>query len=365
MSGKTHNKDAKLKALLDQQAVQQQPGDDFEKEALEGFAMLDNQQEAFDLKADLDQQMQSQLFAEKKPASPARYWLAAAGLALVVGTSAYFVLSSEKNAEKEMAVTNAILNIDSAAAAPAAEQSYELKNARLDSARLSYNASSTDKDATPKYSFSAAQEEATGKAASEPQNISYKAKAPAPAEAQPQAPKGNADLALNETPSNEVLSLPIEKNAEGKLAEKDMEDKEVVTAPAKSEAKRQEAKKRSKNDVSTASGTITPGLVSTSYSWSQNSQMSDSVQNCYYEGGNAALQKVLTQRLKEKGLDRHFSATLFIAFNARVSKVEFTKATGISQEEQNEISYVIQSLDQFKFYNKPAKNEVAEYKISR
>jgi len=65
------------------------PMDDFEQEALEGFAMLENKEEILNLKENLDARIYSEVFTEEKK-SKHGFWYAAAGLVLVIGFSIYF-----------------------------------------------------------------------------------------------------------------------------------------------------------------------------------------------------------------------------------------------------------------------------------
>lgn len=355
-----NNKDPKLKALLDKQAAQQQPEDSFEAEAMEGFALLDNPQEALDLKAELDERMQQGLLSEKKPAASVSsgYWMAAAGLALAVGISAYFILAGEKTAGQEMAVTSALLNYDSVAATPSAEGSFEQKNARLDSAGASYNSGASRSSRTGSGLPPA---EKSQEAAALPQRAAAVAKAPAaPVEAETAGLKDHADLAFAESTEERNKGRAEEKMEE---TDRKADDKDAETL---AKPKLKEAKKSRSQIASQSAGPSVAANGASAYQRAEKKQAADSiVANCYYEGGDKALHQLLTRRLKEKELDRHFSATLFIGANERVLKVEFTQAKEISQEEQNEISYVIQSLDQFRFRNRPAKGELTEYRISR
>lgn len=68
--------------------------DDFEKEALEGFDMLESEQEAVDLKAELDKKIGEQLFSEKRTGLKV-YWYAAAGLFLAIGFSVFFLINNK------------------------------------------------------------------------------------------------------------------------------------------------------------------------------------------------------------------------------------------------------------------------------
>jgi hypothetical protein len=82
----------KLKDLLNKKEKDASSMDDFEREALDGFGMLENEQEALDLKETLDKKIYTKVFSPKKPTIT--YWFAAAGLLLVIGLSVMFVLNN-------------------------------------------------------------------------------------------------------------------------------------------------------------------------------------------------------------------------------------------------------------------------------
>lgn len=102
--------------------------DDFEKEALEGFALLGSDEEALQLKAALDKKM-SPLFEKKKASQPFVYWMAAAML-LIMGLSVYFILSngSEVAGQKDLAIATPPKETT-----PGTEQSFEAKAAEINS----------------------------------------------------------------------------------------------------------------------------------------------------------------------------------------------------------------------------------------
>lgn len=104
--GKPINKHTKnLNELLDHI---KEPADDldaFEQEALEGFASLENEQEALDMKTRLDKRINEELF-EKKKQPLFIYWSAAAGVTLLVGL--IFLFKSTNTIEsKDMAMNTA------------------------------------------------------------------------------------------------------------------------------------------------------------------------------------------------------------------------------------------------------------------
>src|SRR5687767_7708697 len=65
------------------------PDDPFEKEAREGFEMLDNAEEAFALKSATDDRINKEIFAPKRERI-VFYWAAAASILLFVSFSIYF-----------------------------------------------------------------------------------------------------------------------------------------------------------------------------------------------------------------------------------------------------------------------------------
>lgn len=83
--GKPINKHTKdLNELLDHIKNPADDLDAFEQDALEGFASLENEQEALNMKARLDKRINEDLFKKKK--QPVYiYWSAAAGVALLIG----------------------------------------------------------------------------------------------------------------------------------------------------------------------------------------------------------------------------------------------------------------------------------------
>ena len=85
MSKQENNK--QLRDLLRQQG-QEPLQDPFEREALEGFASLENEQEAFAMKDELDKRIQNEVLAPAR-SKKVFYWTAAAGLILFIGFAVY------------------------------------------------------------------------------------------------------------------------------------------------------------------------------------------------------------------------------------------------------------------------------------
>lgn len=94
---KKDNEDNKLRDLLNKGASGNTDGlDDFEKEALEGFAGLENPDEAFEMKAALDKRAWP-LFKPEEKSRAVAYWFAAAAVLLITGLAGYFLMQSTGN----------------------------------------------------------------------------------------------------------------------------------------------------------------------------------------------------------------------------------------------------------------------------
>src|ERR1044072_4728334 len=104
MSNRKEDKqNEKLKHLLDQSGQDKSSLDDFEREALEGFDLLENKEEALKLKKELDSKIYSGVFRSGKK-KQGIYWYAAAGLLLIIGFSIYYLRMSPLSEEKDLAV---------------------------------------------------------------------------------------------------------------------------------------------------------------------------------------------------------------------------------------------------------------------
>ncbi len=360
MSRQEHNKDTRLKELLDK--AKQQPEDDFEKEALEGFAMLGHEQEAFDLKAALDQRMQEEVLAGKKSTSPG-YWFAAAGMLLAVGLSAYFLLMNDP-AKKER--NNELVITEFKAAPP------ELPQA--------------EKSAEPALSVPPARPLALAQ-----QKVNRSIQPAGPGAAQnagasariSQSQQMADSIAFDALASNQEITLPVTVSDENADVDKGRKDDNAAAKTetynwaatdkkeqAESEEKNEPAKtkSRAKKEKDRKTVAATPAYAYNSApkeAAAAEENEKSSMGNCYYEGGDAVLYKELSQRLVEKKLDLHFKAKVFVNALGRISKVEFTEKNKLSPEEQNEITYVIQSLDKFRFRQRPSKEELCEYPLAR
>jgi hypothetical protein len=95
MKNQEHNND--LDQLFNKAKAGKQGLDDFEKDAFAGFETLGSEEEAKNLKAALDARINDELFNKEEKNNPKIYWLAAAGLALVIGLSTLFIVNNNES----------------------------------------------------------------------------------------------------------------------------------------------------------------------------------------------------------------------------------------------------------------------------
>lgn len=111
MSKAKHKHTNNLDELLEHLQKGTDDLDAFEKEALEGFAILNTKEEALDLKKELDARMEQEILqTAAKPKTIRLYWAAAAGLFLLIGFIAMFKYMGTAN-KQELAENHDSKNI--------------------------------------------------------------------------------------------------------------------------------------------------------------------------------------------------------------------------------------------------------------
>ncbi|MBA3681553.1 MAG: hypothetical protein H0W73_10375 [Bacteroidetes bacterium] len=106
MKNQEHNNN--LDQLFNKAKADKQGLDDFEEDAFAGFESLGSEQEAKDLKAALDTRINKELFNKEEKNNSKIYWLAAAGLALVIGLTTLFVSNNTNtfSYSSDLAISN-------------------------------------------------------------------------------------------------------------------------------------------------------------------------------------------------------------------------------------------------------------------
>lgn len=333
MSRQENNSHKKLKELLDQKAQDNGAMDDFEREALDGFALLENEKKALDLKEKLDNRIYAEMFTEKKN-SPARYWYAAAGLLLVIGFSVYFlrILPPKK---QDLAV-HSPLREEVVTSPPPEKKEPEPAFVQAPQAPSALKA-------IPKKQENAPEQELKVTAAED-----Y---APANRTSEPVAMAEKGAPVIAPVPVNSAAGIETMSKKEMQKEEKeDLAAFSAKDAPAP-KSTTDELKRKSIQTASQPAPASSPGFNA------------PGAPTCAYTGGETALNKDLRQALDEKQLLQKFDATLFInTKTGKVEKVVFTNSYDLSKAQQKEISAVLKELN--KFCTSGDGKKTAEYKIA-
>ena len=340
------------------------PIDDFEKEALEGFSMLENEEDVLNLKSSLDAKIYKEVFAEEK--KPGRIiWYAAAGLALLIGLSVYFIQNNPVTKSDNLAI-----------------QSHTSSVHESDSRRIQKSLNEVSKE-NENLRFKKAENPPEIKS-SEPKNA--KGEKEFHKNVNPQKNEKNSDQNSNaESASGELVTQEVKPQTVPVLAP--IEGEKVMMQPsASSGAVSLGATKDltadylnnssfsvTKNDATTAGAEIKKTKPSHNKKRSKNEEQTvaadanstvagPSGKSCLYSGGEEALLKDLKTILSSKKLLQKFDATLFINENKKVVKVIFTETYGLSKTDQKELIDLLKTLDKFEMIGVSGKN-LAEYKL--
>lgn len=343
MSNPKDNTSDKLKALLDKTDSEHLPVDDFEKEALEGFSLLEKKSEAFDLKEKLDARIYKDVFSEQP--SKKTYWLAAAaGLILLIGFSVYFIKNNSLAERKDLALTTpsknevvSPLNLTVPAVPPAESEAKKEE-------RLQIEKPTPEKGNATEY-----------KTVSEPVLADEHV-----------VSKNRQNNAVREREAEEIpAAAPAVQMAPESVIFGSIKNKETTDARTQEET--------------VSKDQVTPSLAANSAPGVQNSMVynsssdksksaklampkkADIVYLVSYNGGDAVLHNDLEKKLAEKNLIQKFDATLYVNKNNTVEGIKFTKVFGLSTEQQQEIAILLKSLTKFTV-DASVKN-TAEYKL--
>jgi hypothetical protein len=345
MSKQTNKPDKNLEALFDKNKGLGNSGDAFEQDALEGFAALNNQQEAFDLKAALDEKIsQNGIFRHKKKL--ATYWLAAAGFLLVVGLSVYFISGSspEKN---NLAISTVEVprheikapreNSDQALKKPEQElPQITSKNEAIAKRSLS-NSSHTGPPASeaPEIAFTETKSDQAADFAYEEKGMAAQT---APIVAKPQAVQ-----VQNETSESEENF---------KSADPKKENKTAVAGDKKNKASEKDAP-----------GSAAADRLSISENIAKAKESESATGGALYPGGESALNKMIKEKLGGQDNDQAFDARLFINQKGEVEKAELIKPSGLKPGQQKKLLETLKSLKGFTFISAGTENNLAEYHL--
>lgn len=343
MSNHKDNTDKQnLKDLLNKKNQPEESLDAFEQEALEGFAMLESDQEAFELKNKLDSKLYSEVFTDEKK-SAGRYWYAAAGLLLVVGFSVYLFRNSELKEDElaiestsgvklqksieEQTLKNQDLRFEQTEGA-ASESELSSKKWQED---LESDRSAPASEPAPKKSALKTDERESTEQANNPEASEVMSTPSAPVGYNTAPAVEGGAIQAEQTADKEMLSNAEEKSLREADAKKDVLARNEVAKKSKAPTDRMKSQARDDSNAPKASSGA--ALDSTL------SEISDKV----------AFKKELKESLSAKNLNGKFDASLKFDTMGKVEKVVFKNAFDFSKSQQKEITQIIKDLKSLKF----------------
>jgi len=332
------------------------PMDDFEQEALEGFAMLENKEEILNLKENLDARIYSEVFTEEKK-SKHGFWYAAAGLVLVIGFSIYFF---QKNSpvqgnglaiQSEPSKTGTEIQKDiEAISEKNGHQQFKQKDKAND-------ASGGQKEEVTSMGSSAKGNAAVGEDVNTAQTSDAEAKdlPAAPEPAMEAAPEQKSVYAKVRPVSPPAVSKP---QAAAVSMDKQENNEQEDTAPHTKDSNRDRMAKETDNkkirddvvallEVQVVKTPARAKVEKESISSGASSTSGPANIPCYYQGGETELTKDLKNLLETKKLVQKFDATLSINVKGKTEKVVLTKSFDLDKSQQKELIKVLKGLDKF------------------
>lgn len=362
MKEENRQDEEKLKDFLNKK-----PGDaadDFEKEALEGFAMLGDEKEIRDLKEKTDRKVAEALLAEESKAPVSRYWYAAAGLLLCIGLSVFFVTKNDKISEKDLAINQAPIKSEAGPAVPEEKQAPQesapsvekeetqkvvvLKNVDAVSSGPAFNKNVSSKDeAKSAKTHNESYEPKNDKTLSaEPVAYSGAGSGDVANTVAPAKPSQPSTAAVNQNTTEEDLNFAVKEDRAADMKTQAESLKEVEVVNRKSKAKSEAMKKTASDDVMAAPSAQIEAA---------------SAPSCYYAGGPKKLAKELKKELKNTGLDRTFTARLHINTQNQVEKAEVLTENTFTKQEKEELNKILKKLGKFSNTTKSTAVYTLEY----
>lgn len=336
-----HNQ--KLKELLDTKSGSANtPMDDFDKEALEGFAMLLGEEEALDLKKTLDKKIHSELFTEEKKSSSLRYWYAAAGLVIAVGFTVYFVKNTLTNQEPDLALQT----LPASETFPPPKEPQPAEKTDIQKTITPQGASDERTENTlPSNSKSESIQNKGSEFKSitktaETENLSNAAVGTSSMEDLAATPvsASKQDLERDKKNASTILDAEQDKNKEGV----NLEEIALVSKDEKQKTKASRKKEKTLELKTRAEDTpASPAVLAADDAGTK----PDFV--CAYKSGETGLMKDLSALLKTKNLLQKFNAIVYVSVSGTVEKAELTRAFKLSAAEQKEVILILKSLNQF------------------
>lgn len=322
--------------------------DDFEKEALEGFAMLENEEEAIQLKTSLDKKIFSEVIAGKEKSNK-KIWYAAAGLIFFIGISVFFIFNGNINSEKNKLAITTTNN------APADSAPSDLNQSK--SIVTSTDAIDLEKEMTKKSTISSLNEQLAYKNIPKI-NSGSGAKPNEQAENQTSLiakQTSEEHLAPNELSENEDLDTKKMNSRENEqstdktnaLVEKNVKTLEDLNLSSKTAVTEKTESKKAKNTFSQR--TLAPPAQNnnSTYETPVAAAMETTPGFVTYTGGNEVLLKDLKLGLKAMKIKKSFEVILLISKNAKIESVTFLNKNKLTKNELEEVTKVLRNLNKF------------------
>lgn len=331
----------KLKAFLGKQP--DETTDEFEREALEGFAMLENEQEILELKSQTDAKVNAAL--QVKRSKKTTYWFAAAGLLLCIGLTVFFVsqqgtLEDNRVAIEEKALSAEQLspadhtNTDGALATSDSLAPTQYKSVNpVVSSRMDQRAAAPVPPETSQERLS----ESAGKAFTSTQAGAEPEKT---AEALANLPLAKDEVAA---PTNDAKAMSLED-----ISNDGDKEEHVAVVSTQPESKTKKAlRKKAESEPAKA-----PAAA----------RYDSALAICWYEGGDQRLHQDLKKELLKRQLDRPFKVNLSVAANGTVERVEFLNGKEFNRDEKKELEAVLKKLSAFKNSSGAVQSYIVDYR---
>ncbi|MBK7311838.1 MAG: hypothetical protein IPI93_13945 [Sphingobacteriaceae bacterium] len=343
MGKPTDNKHTKnLDELLEHLQTPSDDLDAFEQEALEGFATLENKQEAIEMKQRLDKRMDEKLSEKRRPLFI--YWSAAAGVALIIGL--VFLLQTNHDLKQESLADNSVLNeknlesTESNPPAPPAELKQDaVKNMGGKSDMQSANEQSMDYKKGPAQRSASDEEASTKSALAEVALDDVKNEPAKEGEKDSRRDEKPADdLAANKGQTNE--EVPASASGAGssdKLKSKDQDEAE----PKATEYFSRKIKKEKSNNA-------TPQKASQPKSEIEGTFEKSTIQSASLSIKESELTEKINKFFADKDYKKSFVCTLTINSDNKVESIVFKDPSLFHKGEQKEITEFFKKQKCFK-----------------
>jgi len=313
---------------------------------LEGFALLESEQEVLDLKDSLDLKIYAEVFKAKKQDSRTRYWLAAAVLIGAIGFSIYFFQSSFDVKNDGLAIQQPTVS----GKHKIPEDSELTRNKKVLNEALEAQLSKEAKTKESKKTIKSLHFNGEDTFKETPKKDNTKLSNSA-------AP--NAPLMLSENREDDEKTLKPQEEIVLQQANEDLPTppRAQVSGSSVTETENVKQKKFGKKEVSNEAAP-SPSQLGNVVTIS-----TGSAPFCYYDGGDSALKKDLNELLLKENLLFKFDALLFLNKKARIEKVTLINTYGLKNAEQTQLTELLKTLSKFRVKGKISNKERLEYKI--